>query len=165
MKNIVKPLILKLIIIILYISSTHTFANENPIKISVGIANWALFDDADRQAVHTQYFLPSLNKWYDITPVVLIAWADEGQRYFSAGVNKHFYDYNKLKVGAGFHLGFIDKPEGLGHKVEYYSNLFVDYELKSDVTVRGEIGHISNGGFSAVNPGSESFVLSFIFTL
>jgi len=165
MKNIVKSLILKLLIIILYISSTNTFANENPIKVSVGIANWALFDNADRQAVHAQYFLPSLKQWYDITPVAFIAWGDEGQRYFSAGVNKYFYANNKLKFGAGFHLGFIDKPKGLGHKVEYYSNLFVDYELKSDVTVRGEIGHISNGGFGSVNPGSESFVLSFIFTL
>lgn len=165
MKNKVKPLILRLIIIILYINSTNTFANENPIKVSVGIANWALFDNADRQAVHTQYFLPSLKQWYDITPVALIAWGDEGQRYFSAGLNKHFYNNNNISVGAGFHLGFIDKPDGLGHKVEYYSNLFVDYELNLNVTIRSEIGHISNGGFADINPGSESFVLSFIYTL
>lgn len=140
-------------------------AELNVNQATVGLANWALFDEADRTAVHTSISLKPMSSLYNLQPVALAVWADEGQRYFAVGVSKTFATWDKLSFGGAFHAGFIDQPDRLGHKVEYYSTLQLEYQWTPKVAVRTELGHISNAGFGSVNPGSESFVISLVYSL
>ena len=123
---------------------------------------WLLCDsDDDRKAVHLTYSLPAIRTLYDIKPVFLVAVAEQGQRYFAWGGNLDFYKVGIMSVGIGFHAGFIDRPKGLGHKVEYYSSFYTSYNITNNSSLKAEVGHISNGGFGDKNPGSESLVISF----
>ena len=135
-------------------------ASANERQWGVGVANWALFDQADRHAVHLTYTDKPIEHMLEIRPTLLFVWADEGQRYLGVGVSRVFIRGQRWRIGAAFHAGFIDNPGRLGHKAEYYTLGYLEYQANTDWAIRAELGHISNAGFGDVNPGSESAVVS-----
>lgn len=163
--NLLPSIATLLVFLLVSIPAQADWETLKPKEVVVGGANWALFDEADRFGLHTSVTFNPIASLYDLRPVALAVWADEGQRYFAAGVAKDFKRWDKWSLGGAFHVGYIDQPDGLGHKVEYYSQLHLDYQLSPDFKVRAEVGHISNAGFGEINPGSESFVLSLVYAL
>lgn len=131
--------------------------------LTTGVANWAVFDNADREALHVTYTLAPLPGGYNVRPTLMAFFADQGQQYYAFGVA---YDSSlgpHWRIGGAMHIGFMERPKQLGHKVEYYTRLNVDRRLSPQWYMRLEIGHISNAGLGDQNPGSEAIGVSLIY--
>jgi len=148
-------------LLILGMLAAEPQAAEDSPQLAVGVGEWAIFDHAGPKALHLSYFH---RDFYTFTPALLLVVSDEGEQYAAVGVNKTFLSRQQFSLGIGFHAGYTDYSS-LGYDLEFYSNLHLDYQLSRKLTVRTEIGHISNGGLGDTNPGSESAVVSLIYSL
>lgn len=150
------------VVTFLFLTLAPTAYSRPMAELKTGAAIWSLMDDADRSAIHIAYTLRPLDEHYGVRPTILMIWADEGQRYFAAGLAKDLYENGPWSVRFSFHAGLMDSAEELGDTMEFYSALSGRYHLDSDWAIEAEVGHISNGGLGDTNPGSESFVVSVI---
>jgi lipid A 3-O-deacylase len=53
----------------------------------------------------------------------------------------------------------------LGHDVEFYSQLRLEYRLATGAGIGLGVGHISNAGLGDKNPGAETVYLSYRVSL
>ncbi|ALU44909.1 acyloxyacyl hydrolase [Pseudoalteromonas rubra] len=141
--------------------SFNLFANDNA-RLGIGAGVWGVFDDADVHAVHIDYELPKLKGFYGLQPIFSVFKAEQGYNYYGSGFTMTFQLDSELYWGVGSQLGIVDRPRGLGHKVEFYSRIFLENKISNDWLIRFELGHISNAGLGDLNPGSESFVISIV---
>lgn len=141
--------------------SFNLLANDHA-RLGVGAGVWGVFDDADVLAIHIDYELPKLESFYGLQPVFSVFKAEQGYNYYGSGFIKTFQLDTDLYWGVGSQFGIVDRPRDLGHKVEFYSRIFLENKISNDLFMRYEVGHISNAGFGDLNPGSESFVISIV---
>jgi len=149
---------LKLLIILLCVLPFNVLSST---KLSLGAAVWDFFDNQDVHGVHISLEFPKQSELYDFNPTFLMIRVEEGHSYLALGLNKTLSINEDFNWGFGSHIGLLDTSEELGHKVEFYSKIFVEYQLSHHSAIALETGHISNAGFGDINPGSESLVLSY----
>ena len=141
--------------------SFNLLANNNA-SLGIGTGVWGVFDDADVHAVHIDYELPKLKRFYDLLPIYSVFKAEQGYNYYGSGFTKTFRLDSELNWGIGSQFGIVDRPRGLGHKVEFYSRISLENKISNEFFIRFELGHISNAGLGDLNPGSESFLISIV---
>lgn len=70
-------------------------------------------------------------------------------------------------MGAWFSAGFAHESKesrALEYDLEFYSRIFLTRQINQNNAMRLEFGHISNGGLSNKNPGTEPLMLFWIYT-
>jgi len=102
-------------------------------------------------------------------PWVELSWATDGAIFAGAG-----FAYSvspdvtrKWEYTAGVGPGYYDRHQGvnLGSHLEFLSFLEVAYRLDSGNRFQARLAHISNGGVSRINPGTELLMLGFAIPL
>ena len=147
------------------VSQAATEFDKGRAKVTLGVAQWALFDEGDITALHLTYELPENPDLFSLRPAFSVIKAEEGHSYFAMGFTKRFTIDDNWTLGAGSSMGFLDESNELGHKLEFYTRGFVEYQLTNSSAIALEIGHISNAGFGDINPGSESLVFSYVLNM
>jgi hypothetical protein len=108
--------------------------------------------------------LPAL--WHLRTTVQLLAIDDSGY-YFGLGVLKEFFFDDDWSCGLGFSAGLAHESKesrALEYDLEFYSRILLAWQINQNNAMRLEFGHISNGGMSDTNPGTEPLLLSWLHT-
>jgi hypothetical protein len=118
----------------------------------------------DRSAeVGFEYRWPKV--FWDLTPNAGVVANTDGGFYVFGGVR---YDWNfagRWIAAPHFAVTLLEHGDGrdLGTPVEFRSGLEVAYRLRERHRIGLSFYHLSNGGLSEVNPGSESLVLVWSF--
>lgn len=133
-------------------------------NLGVGIAEWGILDGYRVVTVNLDFEASPMRELYGLAPVVSLMWRKENEFYFALGAAKYFYQYKKLYIGVGFSAGYLNRPDELGYKLEFYSRMIGRYQLTPTQWLKIEVGHISNAGFGDKNPGSENIALSYMFS-
>lgn len=155
-----KTLFMMLLIVIAPFANGHGVNNESAPRVSAGIALWEFFNDQDIHALHLSYEFAPLDNLYEARPTLMLINAEGGYHHISFGLSKEFNMADSFYWGVGSQVGFIDSSRLLGHKVEFYSRVYMGYRLSARDAITVEVGHISNAGLGRYNPGSESFVIA-----
>jgi hypothetical protein len=132
-------------------------------RLSIGVGLWGIFDEADIGAVYISYEFNENERFWGVRPTVMVAIKSDDKFYLSSGVLKDFRIDQQWSWGVGINVGYFHVEDILGYDLEFYSRIKLDYSLNKKASLRAELGHISNAGFSDKNPGSEVF--SFSYTL
>jgi len=111
-------------------------------------------------------------KWqdlWDIRPMVLAMGGTGDIYYTGAGGLRTWSISQNWQWGIGAMFGGVyahsNNDIDLNYDFEFYSRLFVDYNITPNSLLRLEFGHISNGGFGRNSLGSESLILSWVSAL
>nr|WP_224746100.1 acyloxyacyl hydrolase [Neiella litorisoli] len=91
--------------------------------------------------------------------------SEDGEYYFAGGWLKEFELAERWDWGSGNVVGYHSDNDFLGHHLEFYSRIFVNYGSKSDGFWRLEFGHISNASIGDRNPGTETLTLTYNWRL
>ena len=128
--------------------------------ISGTIGAFDVSDSADLM-VQVEYF-PDL-EWSGFKPRLGLFFTDESSGYLYAGVGYPFQLAQRWALAPSVSVGYYHEGAGkdLGHDVEFYSQLQLNYELSKDAFLGVGIGHISNAGLGDDNPGANTAYLSY----
>jgi len=147
-------------------SATDMIAYNLRLGFGLGISNLL---DSEKNLVETLFLEgQELDRFWSIRPLVSITLSDEGGFYAALGVLKEWDVGKNWSLGAGFSAGGFEEgidEEDLGHDIEFYSRVLLEYQVQEIGLLRCEIGHISNGSLGDVNPGSELVILSWVIDL
>ncbi len=105
-------------------------------------------------------FRPGL-RWA-LAPAIGAAKSGNGSSFIFADLEKDFFPGKHWAVTPSFGIGsFADgKDVQLGHSIEFRSGIQVAYQFENRWRVGIAIFHLSNGGISDRNPGTEPMFLS-----
>jgi len=100
---------------------------------------------------------------FDIIPAVGAAMADNNAHFIYLDLKHDFYLSEQWILIPGFGLGlFKDSKEiNLGSDLEFRSGLELSYQFHNRYRAGIALFHLSNGGISSLNPGTEVMVFSF----
>lgn len=109
-----------------------------------------------------EYVLPPMGPWR-LRPSVGYTWSDNDAHYGYVAVRRDFNPAGRWLLTPGFGAGvFTDSDQlRLGHELEFRSSLAVAYRFDNRYRLGAAVFHLSNGGISEINPGTESAVLFF----
>jgi hypothetical protein len=97
-------------------------------------------------------------------PYLLGVKGKDGASYFGAGILYNFAISPRWRLTASSGPGYYDRtrgPKDLGSTIEFYSNLEVSTKVWHGNRLGLSFGHISNGGLSNHNPGSETLRITY----
>lgn len=99
---------------------------------------------------------------FKLIPAIGLAVANNNARFTYADLRHDFYLNNNWLLIPSFGAGiFKDSAEiELGNNVEFRSGLEIAYEFHNRYRAGLAIFHLSNGGVSSTNPGTEALVFS-----
>ncbi|WP_114696252.1 acyloxyacyl hydrolase [Motiliproteus coralliicola] len=111
---------------------------------------------------------PLANYW-DIRPYAQLLASDRGDYLVGLGVLKQTPLGRKFEIGISLSAGYYHEGsdklgDELDHDVEFHTSLMLDYLLSPDRRLRLELGHISNADLGDENKGTESLILSIVFS-
>ena len=99
---------------------------------------------------------------FKLIPAIGAALSNDGALFIYTDLRHDFFINDQWLLIPSFGLG-IFKDSGninLGNDLEFRSGLELAYRFENEVRVGIAIFHMSNGGISSQNPGTESLVLS-----
>ena len=104
--------------------------------------------------------------WH-IRPWAGMAQSEQGTRFASAGLLYTYQATNRLCFSAGWAPTYYHAGDGenLGGDLQFQSFAEIGCILKNRQIVSVRFGHMSNGGFSKPNPGTETLELTYSFPL
>lgn len=116
-------------------------------------------DNATRYGIEYR-FKP--RNFHQLVPTVGNVWVDNGATFAYLELRRDFPLHGAWLLTPSFGLGvFHDGPGlNLGHSTEFRSGLELSYRFKNQYRLGLAIYHLSNGGLSEENPGTESLVSS-----
>jgi len=131
--------------------------------LTLSAGHVAVFDnDVDKPAaLKIEYRLRSRWLW-QLAPVVGAGASDAGASFIYAAVDRDFHLGERWVLTPTFGMGSFDDGEDvkLGNELEFRSGLRFTYQFENDVRVGFGLFHLSNGGLSDRNPGTEPAFLS-----
>jgi len=113
-----------------------------------------------------QYRFAPLTK-YRIVPSIGLAWAANDANFVSAELRRDFAVGGQWLLTPSFGVGrFNNRLElNLGKALEFRSGLELNYQFQQGYRAGIALFHLSNGGLSNQNPGTEAVVASFSIPL
>lgn len=104
---------------------------------------------------------------FRLIPAVGIAGARNRARFFYTDLRHDFYLNRHWLLVPSFGLGLFKdgKDLNLGDSIEFRTGLEFAYQFDNDYRAGVAIFHLSNGGLSTHNPGTEVLVFSFSIPL
>lgn len=99
---------------------------------------------------------------FRLIPAIGAAVAKNNARFLYVDLKHDFYLSNQWLLIPSFGAGIFKDSEEikLGNKLEFRSGLELAYQFQNNVRVGLAIFHLSNGGISDENPGTEALVFS-----
>lgn len=134
---------------------------RRPIKpslhIGVGAAHLRALERSTTGRI--EYRHRDLLPW-QVQPFMGFDLGDDRSHYLFVGVLRTVPVGAHLRLTPSLGIGrFHDGAFTLGHPLEFRSGLELGVRLRGDVEFGAAVHHLSNGGLSAVNPGSEQLFL------
>ena len=153
---------LLLVIISLTVSLPAT-ADKASRYLSVGVGHVAVLDNnvADPEVYKLEYRFEAGNKWH-LAPTVGIARSGNGASFVFAVAERDFQISDHWILTPSFGVGSFDdgRDVQLGNELEFRSGLNLSYQFNNEMRVGLAIFHLSNGGLSERNPGTEPMFIS-----
>ncbi|MGV6858221.1 MAG: acyloxyacyl hydrolase [bacterium] len=106
-------------------------------------------------------------KRYGVVPAIGYSRASDGASYTYTDVRKDFWLDDRWVAVPSFGLGYYRKGEelDLGYILEFRSGIELAYRFHGNFRTGIALYHLSNGGISDQNPGTEVLVLSLCLPL
>jgi len=100
---------------------------------------------------------------FRLIPAIGVAAANNGARFVYSDLRYDFYLNDRWLLIPSFGAGIFKESEAinLGNNLEFRSGLEVAYQFRNKMRAGIAIFHLSNGGLSSRNPGTEVLVFSF----
>lgn len=110
-------------------------------------------------------FRPGL-RW-SLAPAIGAAKSGNGSSFVFADLERDFFPAKHWAVTPSFGIGSFSDGEDvrLGHSIEFRSGIQIAYQFENKWRVGVALFHLSNGGISDRNPGTEPMFLSLSFPL
>ena len=99
---------------------------------------------------------------FRLIPAVGFAAANNGAKFIYTDLRHDFYLNEQWLLIPSFGVGIFDdsKEIKLGNKIEYRSGIEFAYQFRNKMRAGIAIFHLSNGGTSSTNPGTEALVFA-----
>ncbi|WP_152205597.1 acyloxyacyl hydrolase [Marinobacter changyiensis] len=100
---------------------------------------------------------------YRLVPSIGVVVGADGANYIYAELRRDFRFAGHWLLTPSFGLGRFNNRSGfnLGHMLEFRSGLEISHQFNQGYRLGVAVFHLSNGGLSDENPGTEAVVLSF----
>lgn len=108
-----------------------------------------------------EYRFAGKTKW-QLVPAIGVSATESGASYAYTDVRLDLWLSNRWLMIPSFGLGWFQESDELplGHDLQFRSGLEIAYRFENDFRVGVALFHLSNGGISDQNPGTESLVFS-----
>ncbi|MBQ1784502.1 MAG: acyloxyacyl hydrolase [Gammaproteobacteria bacterium] len=106
-----------------------------------------------------------LAEWWQLRPLAQSFITNNGNYYLGLGVGRDFAINDSWQWGVASGAGYYHKADDdydLGMHLEFYSRIYLGWQLDDGHWLRLDLGHISNADFADHNPGSETLTLSWV---
>ena len=119
-------------------------------------------DGAQRYGVEYRFKSFSGPGDFRLIPAIGAAMSDNGASFIYSDLRHDFYLSRRWILIPSFGMGiFNDSSEiNLGNDLEFRSGIEVAYQFINKIRTGVAIFHLSNGGISSQNPGTEALVFS-----
>ena len=142
---------------------SDSFAEYEMINITAGQVG-ILDDMQNTQRYGLEYRFKSFSGPFDfrLIPAIGAAMSNDGANFVYTDLRHDFYMSRRWILIPSFGMGvFNDSSDiNLGNDLEFRSGIEVAYQFRNKVRAGVAIFHLSNGGISSQNPGTESLVFS-----
>ena len=143
-----------------YAEEREEYAMVNLTAGQVGI-----LDDIDGpQRYGLEYRFKSFaGPWgFRLIPAIGAATSSNGAKFIYSDLRHDFYLNDRWILIPSFGVGSFDDSEEiqLGNELEFRSGIEIAYQFRNKVRAGVALFHLSNGGISSQNPGTESLVFS-----
>ena len=143
--------------------SASEHAEYEMINITAGQVG-ILDDMKNTQRYGMEYRFKSFSGPFDfrLIPALGTAVSNDGASFIYTDLRHDFYVARRWILIPSFGMGvFKDSSDiNLGNDLEFRSGIEVAYQFRNKVRAGIAIFHLSNGGISSQNPGTESLVFS-----
>lgn len=147
-------------------TSQVSTASDSDHYLTLGLGHVAVFDDNidDPYVYKLEYRFSPRTRWL-LAPALGAARSGNGASFLFVDLEKDFFPGTHWVVTPSFGLGSFDdgKDVKLGHDLEFRTGLKVAYQFDNKVRLGIGLFHLSNGGLSDRNPGTEPMFLSLSF--
>ena len=115
------------------------------------------FDVNDDTKAMVQVELDTDLAWAGLRPQLGLFVTGQSAAYLYAGLGYPFQLAERWQLTPSISAGYYKKGAGkdLGHDLEFYSQLRLNYAVSVDLSVGIGIAHISNAGLGEKNPGAN----------
>ena len=168
--KIILPRLIAVFVIVLVVFTANTVASasnrEEYEMINLSIGQVGVLDNIDGpQRYGIEYRFKSVVSPFDfdIIPAVGAAMADNDAHYIYLALKHDFYISNHWLLIPSFGLGLFKDSQDieLGNDLEFRSGIEFAYQFQNKYRAGVALFHLSNGGISSLNPGTEVIVFSF----
>ena len=143
--------------------------SHNVSKLAFNVGQIGIADSIQQQNLYGfEYQANSFDVYsYPIIPVLGLVYSESGNKFVNVNFRyDHWLNDNWVLTplwGFGY---FEDSDEiELGLELEFVSGLEIAYQFNNNNRIGLVVTHLSNAGFSSINPGTETASLSFSIPL
>ena len=145
--------------------SAYAEEREEYAMINITAGQVGILDDIDGpQRYGLEYRFKSFaGPWgFRLIPAVGAATSNNGSNFIYTDLRHDFYLNDRWILIPSFGVGiFADSEEiQLGNELEFRSGIEIAYQFRNKMRAGVAIFHLSNGGISSHNPGTEALVFS-----
>jgi hypothetical protein len=145
--------------------STYAEEREEYAMINITAGQVGILDDIDgQQRYGLEYRFKSFaGPWgFRLIPAIGAARSTNGASFIYSDLRHDFYLNDQWILIPSFGVGLFDDSEEiqLGNELEFRSGIEIAYQFRNKMRAGVAIFHLSNGGISSQNPGTESLVFS-----
>ncbi len=153
---------LLLVIFCLTVTQIAT-ADDTSSYLSIGVGHVAILDDNvdDPEVYKLEYRFKPRTKW-QLAPTVGVARSGNDASFVFAVAERDFQLSSHWILTPSFGIGSFDdgRDVQLGNELEFRSGLKLSYQFDNRVRLALALFHLSNGGLSDQNPGTEPMFFS-----
>lgn len=156
------PSWLTVLLLLLAPVAAHSMTEAPPLVLSASVGQGNVFNDGESSTRYgVELGMRPRSRWA-LMPMFGAVMGNNDSRFFYGGLRREFWFRPRWALTPSFAVGsYQDGGElDLGNTLEFRSGLDLAYRLRNDVRVSVAVFHVSNGGLSEKNPGTESVVLS-----
>jgi hypothetical protein len=151
-----------------FAENAFEFDEHEMLNITAGQVG-ILDDEVSTQRYGLEYRFKSFNGPFDfkIIPAVGGAIANDGAAFVYTDLRHDFFLSHRWLLIPSFGIGVFKDGDNinLGNNIEFRSGLEIAYRFKNEIRAGIAIFHLSNGGISSQNPGTEALVFSVCFPI
>jgi len=155
------------LVVTVFCASVYAEGNDHKEyeMVNITAGQVGVFDSKDRtQRYGMEYRFKSFSGPYGfrLIPAIWAAASNDGARFIYGDLRHDFYlDQNWLLIPS-FGMGIFkdSKDINLGNDLEFRSGIEIAYQFENKIRAGVALFHLSNGGISSQNPGTEALVFS-----
>lgn len=145
----------------------RTYAESNPpAYLGIAVGHLGVFDSGIEEplVLKIEYRFAKRLKW-DLSPVLGAGHSENDASFIFIAVERDFFMTDSWILSPSLGVGSFDdgKDVMLGNDLEFRTGIKLSYQMKNKVRLGLELHHLSNGGLSDSNPGTEPAFVSISF--